>query len=83
MSGKPPVLLLAAFGAGLATGLAHFQASLGIALVLSIAALAGLAGLLLAGPGLATLYTAGVLVGALHGTIARLRDGTEIGRAHV
>lgn len=76
MSGKPPILLLAAFGAGLATGLSHFQAPLDIALVLSISALAGLAGLLLAGPGLATLYTASVLVGALHGTIARARDGT-------
>jgi competence protein ComEC len=76
VSARPPILFATAFGAGLATGLSHFQAPLGIGLLLGVAALAGLAGALLASPGLAPLYAATALLGALHGTIARARDGT-------
>lgn len=71
MSARPPLLLVAAFGAGLATGLSHFQAPLGIALAAGVAAVAALVG-----RPLASLYAATALVGALHGTIAWARDGT-------
>jgi len=74
VSRRPPILLLGAFGAGLATGLLHFPAPLSVVLVLGVAALAVLGGALLAGPGLGPLFASAVLLGALHGTVARMRD---------
>ncbi|HYL30836.1 MAG TPA: DNA internalization-related competence protein ComEC/Rec2 [Gemmatimonadales bacterium] len=74
MSARPPILFLAAFGAGLATGLSFFPAPLGAALVLGAAALAALGGAWLAGPGLASLFAGAALLGALHGGVARARD---------
>lgn len=79
MSARPPILLLAVFGAGLATGLLHFPASLRVALILGAATLATLAGARLAGRGLATLFAAVALLGAVHGGIARARDGAGCG----
>jgi competence protein ComEC len=74
VSARPPILFLATFGAGLATGLSFFPAPLGVALILGAAALAALAGACLAGPGLALVFAAAALLGALEGTVARARD---------
>ncbi|MGE5230744.1 MAG: hypothetical protein ACM3NS_03320, partial [Deltaproteobacteria bacterium] len=74
MSGRPAILFLAAFGAGLATGLALFPAPLRIAPVLGAATLAALSGGWVAGPRLASLLAAAALLGALHGGVARARD---------
>ena len=67
MTARPPILFLAAFGAGLATGLAHFSAPIDVALVLGVATVAALASTLTAGSGVGRLCLGVALVGALHG----------------
>jgi len=74
VTARPPLLFLAAFGAGLATGLARFSAPIDIGLVLGAAAVIGAAGALLAGIEVAGLCAATVLLGALHGAVARIAD---------
>lgn len=63
-----PVLLVTAFGAGLATGLAHFwPGAIGIAVAVVAALLAGRAG----------LFAGALVLGALHGHLAaRFQDRT-------
>jgi len=67
---RPPVLFTAAFGAGLATGLLRFYAPLGVGALL----------LIWLGRrqrhGLARLLAAALLLGAVHGWLARSADGT-------
>lgn len=77
MTGRPPLLFLAAFGAGLATGLAHFSAPVHVALILGVATLVALASALAAGLGVGRLCLGAALVGALHGAVARVRDGAS------
>ena len=68
MNARPPLLFVASFGAGLATGLLHFGAPLGAtAALIALAAAAG-------GRALAGLAAAAALLGALHGEIARAQD---------
>jgi competence protein ComEC len=74
VTGRPPLLLLAAFGAGLATGLARFQAPAQVAVVLGAASLACLGATFLAGPDTARICFGATLLGALHGSVARIRD---------
>ena len=74
MTGRRPLLLLAAFGAGLATGLARFQAPVQVAVVLSAAGLACLGATLLAGSDTARICFGATLLGALHGSVARIHD---------
>ena len=70
MSGRQPLLFIAAFGAGLATGLLHFWAPLGTtALLLAGAAAARRTALF-------SLCLASAAVGVVHGAVA-VRAGEE------
>jgi competence protein ComEC len=64
---RPAILFTTSYGAGLATGLLHFGAPLGVAAVTLAAAL-------LARRPLVTLLTAAALVGRLSGELAWLRE---------
>jgi competence protein ComEC len=67
VSVRPPILLTAVYGAGLATGLLHFGGLAGVAGVM-------LPAMLLARRPLATLLASAFLLGRLSGEVARLRD---------
>jgi competence protein ComEC len=75
VTARPPLLFVAAFGAGLATGLARFSAPVDVALILGVAGLAAIVAALLAGADLASLCMGAALLGALHGAVARVGDG--------
>ena len=77
MTARPPILLLAAFGAGLATGLARFPAPINLALILGVAGVAGVISALLVCPDTARLCFGAALLGALHGSVARIRDASS------
>ncbi|MGH7630866.1 MAG: hypothetical protein ACREOF_16065, partial [Gemmatimonadales bacterium] len=68
MSGRPPILFVASFGAGLATGLLRFWNPLGIALALVAVACT------LRSRALAALCCLAAAVGAVHAEIALRRD---------
>jgi competence protein ComEC len=70
VSGRPPLLFIAAFGAGLATGLLHFWAPLGTTALL----LAGAAAL--RRTPLFSLCLSSAAVGVVHGTVA-VRAGED------
>jgi len=74
VSARPPILFIATFGAGLATGLAHFRTPLGVIAVIAVAAGAALIGTGLVGRALGPLFAGAALLGSLHGTVARVRD---------
>jgi competence protein ComEC len=76
VTGRPPILFLGAFGAGLAIGLARFPVPVHLALVFGAAALGCLGAALLVGLGTGRLCFGAALLGALHGGVARLRDST-------
>ena len=77
MTGRPPILFIAAFGAGLATGLARFSAPVDVALILGAAGVAALTAIGLGGPGIGRLCFGAALLGALHGRVALVRDGAS------
>ena len=67
---RPAILFTTAYGAGLATGLLHFGAPLGVVAVTLAAAL-------LARKPLATLLTSAALLGRLSGELAWLREADQ------
>jgi competence protein ComEC len=67
---RPPILFTACYGAGLATGLLHFGAPLGVGAAVLLAAV-------LIRNSLVTLLASAALIGRLGGEIGRLRDETS------
>jgi len=74
VTARPPILFLAAFGAGLATGLSRFSAPVSVALILGTASIAALSAGFAPGAGTSRLLLGASLIGALHGSLARLTD---------